>query len=367
MPSELPIIESHDGITVASTSDSAEEVTAATGRASSAAPQPPPSDQADKTPTSDAAPAAAESAASTELADNQPAADSTADETDDNDENTEESDEPEPDTDAEAERQRRRRGGRDRRIRALTRQNAQLQRRLEALEAGEPRATPSRTANSDETDEADEEKDQSSQAGQSRPAASQDPNRRPEPGDYATYEEYVDRLMDWRLEQRDAQRQAQAAQQQRQTAWQQRVEAAKAEYGEDFEDVAFSEDTPMSRAMTETILDSPVGAHVAYFLGQHPDEAERISLLPPLAAAREIGKIEARFSERSGGGNAAASAPTPASSTTPTEPARPKPRVSSSPDPIRPVSGRGTGKVVKNPDDMSPEEYRAWRESGGGR
>lgn len=63
----------------------------------------------------------------------------------------------------------------------------------------------------------------------------------------------------------------------------------------DFDAVAFSADVPMSNAMMEAIVTSELGAKVAYELGKNPDEAERISKLSPVAAIREIGKIESRI------------------------------------------------------------------------
>lgn len=63
----------------------------------------------------------------------------------------------------------------------------------------------------------------------------------------------------------------------------------------DYDETVFTEDVPMSQAMHDAIVTSDHGAEVAYFLGKNPDEAERIAVLPPIAAIREIGKIESRI------------------------------------------------------------------------
>jgi len=98
-----------------------------------------------------------------------------------------------------------------------------------------------------------------------------------------------------------------------------RVNAAKAELP-DFEAVAFSEATPLNETMGRYILDSEKGPQVAYWLGQHQDEATRISALPPLRAAREMAFIEAKLNGT-------------------TAPPPPKPKVSAAPPPTSEVSG----------------------------
>jgi hypothetical protein len=50
-----------------------------------------------------------------------------------------------------------------------------------------------------------------------------------------------------------------------------------------------------SEPMAEAIRTSEKGAEVAYHLASNPEEARRIAGLNPLAAIREIGRLEARF------------------------------------------------------------------------
>lgn len=94
----------------------------------------------------------------------------------------------------------------------------------------------------------------------------------------------------------------------------------------------------VSPALSMMILESDAPHDVAYHLGRNPELARTLSAMHPVAAARELGKIEARLT-----------APRPKTTT-------------SAPDPISPV--RGTASGTKNPDKMSPAEWRAAREAG---
>lgn len=94
-----------------------------------------------------------------------------------------------------------------------------------------------------------------------------------------------------------------------------------------------------SVAVSQMVVESESAAELAYHLGKNPDVARALSKMPPLAAAREIGKIEASLS-------------------------MPKPKlVSNAPAPISPVTPSGT--VGKDPSKMSYAEFKAYRESGG--
>ena len=79
--------------------------------------------------------------------------------------------------------------------------------------------------------------------------------------------------------------------------WQQK-EAEFAAKQADYRDVAYDPSVPITSAMAEAIAESDVGPQVAYYLGKNRDEAARIAGLSPLAAAREIGRIEARLAAK---------------------------------------------------------------------
>jgi len=102
-------------------------------------------------------------------------------------------------------------------------------------------------------------------------------------------------------------------------AYADREEKAFEKY-EDFEQVAYNDNVPISDTMAETIRASDVGPDVAYYLGSNPKEAERIYQLSPVMQAREIGKIEAKLAD-----------------------APPVKKTTSAPAPITPVTARASG------------------------
>ena len=93
----------------------------------------------------------------------------------------------------------------------------------------------------------------------------------------------------------------------------------------------------VSPALSVAILESDAAHDIAYHLGKNPDVALRLSKMNPVQAARELGKLEARLSE-------------------------PKP-VTKAPDPYKPA--RGASAPAPRIDDMTPDEFDAWRRNGG--
>ena len=111
----------------------------------------------------------------------------------------------------------------------------------------------------------------------------------------------------------------------------------------DFEEVALSETVPITTAVKEILTTCEYPEDVAYFLGKNRQEAIRISHLTPLAAAREIAKIEIQIANT---------------------PSAPTKKTTKAPDPIKPVGG-GDTHPTKDPNKMTQAEYNAWRESQG--
>lgn len=111
-------------------------------------------------------------------------------------------------------------------------------------------------------------------------------------------------------------------------AWNTQIEDARTRYT-DFDAVVSNPKLPITNEMAEVIKDSDNGADVAYWLGKNPAEAQRIAQLPPIAAARELGRIEARLT--------------------------PQPRrISSAPPPVETVGSRGGSN--NDPDKMSVDQ-----------
>lgn len=103
----------------------------------------------------------------------------------------------------------------------------------------------------------------------------------------------------------------------------------------DFESVAYDRNLPISADMAEVIQDSEDGPALLYYLGNNRDIAEKVAQLPPKAAARELGKIEARLAfER--------------------EKAKPV-TVSNAPPPPPKVAGADPGNGTVKPDDVESD------------
>lgn len=234
-------------------------------------------------------------------------------------------------------------GGFQKRINELTRERAELQRRLEELEGSGQKSA-----------DASGKSDAKTATAPVRPVA-------PKAEEFDTWEsyetarlEYVERLSDWKLDQQmrarteaekkaAEEREQQSRDQQRAATFAERVKAVQARYP-DFEQVAYSEAVPMSEAMRDVIVDSEQGPELAYWLGKNPEEAARIAQLPPLAAARELGRVEARL-----GGGA-------------TSPAK-QPKATSAPEPIRPVSAAGRATSPEVTDESFAADYEAWKKA----
>lgn len=164
--------------------------------------------------------------------------------------------------------------------------------------------------------------------------AKPDAPKRPVEEDFATYGEFVEALTTFRAKEliaadraerekaaADAKtaEEAQAAQQK----LSERFEAAKAAHP-DFEEVAFSRTTPISEAMHEFLTDSEHAGELLYKLGENGSaEGIRIAALSPMAAARELVKLEAAIA-----GEPAPKAPPPV-----------KPKTTSAPKPPTQLGG----------------------------
>lgn len=167
--------------------------------------------------------------------------------------------------------------------------------------------------------------------------------------DFQTYDDYVDARAKWiaRQEYKAVQRESaeasrKSADETRKSALQEafaaQVEDARSRMA-DFDAVVFSSQIPITAAVQDAILESDMSADVAYYLGKNPEVAARLLHLPAMAVAREIGRIEA----------ALLSTPVVVKAT-------------QAPDPIKPV-GQRSAVVQKNPDEMTEQEYWAWRKA----
>jgi hypothetical protein len=115
-------------------------------------------------------------------------------------------------------------------------------------------------------------------------------------------------------------------------------EATFADSVEDYADVVYDPAAPISEPMAEVIRESEVGPQLAYYLGKNRNEAAQIAAMSPIAAARALGRIEAKL---------AAPAPKPVAPKAPPPP----PKVETSAEAIE-----------DDPDKMPIEKWMKWRE-----
>ena len=139
------------------------------------------------------------------------------------------------------------------------------------------------------------------------------------PEQFESYEDYAEALAERKAQDLLARREAEQQQKAFLEAYHEREEAARDKY-DDFEQVAYNPNLPVTDVMAQTIQASEIGPDVIYYLGSNPAEAKRIAQMPPILQAREIGKIEVKLTA---------------------EP--PVKKTSNAPAPIAPVTPRSNG------------------------
>lgn len=227
--------------------------------------------------------------------------------------------------------------GRVRRIDRLTKENERLRQESEQLRAqyskfieqqAKPAAEPAKPAES---------------AG------------KPRLHDFPTLEAYQEALTDWKINEREAakqadaeKREAEAAAAKLQTDWQTSEQAARTAHP-DYDDIVQSVRAPEGPgvpAMRQAMLEDELGAEILYYLAGHPDEMKKIAGMPLASAAKEIGKLAVRL------------APPPASDS-----GKPKPQhVSGAPRPPAPLSRPSAGTTKKDilDEDFARSDFKGW-------
>lgn len=175
---------------------------------------------------------------------------------------------------------------------------------------------------------------------------------KPKRDDFENQDEYLEKLVEWKADQKLAERDRKEKETQivnsvrsKEQALVKKVEAFKkdhTDYQDRFDEV---KDIPMSQSVRHALLECENGAAVFYEMAQDREEYERICTMEPLAAQRAIGRIEARIESRT------------VSSETQKLKTNAK-RVAA----INPLGGKPT-PPKKNPGDMSMPEYIRYREA----
>ena len=183
----------------------------------------------------------------------------------------------------------------------------------------------------------EKEKAAASEAPEPKPT---EPTGRPNLDDYASYEEFSEALVDWKIanreraaeeKRRETEQRTTAAQ--REEAFQRRVEKVAAEHP-DWDSVVRSM-PKLSENTYQAAMVSEKGPEILYYLGQNPDEADQMFALDPVQSALAIGRLEVKLS-------------------------RPTKTQTGAPDPIEPVHGGG-GPQTLDPDKMSTDQWLKWR------
>lgn len=181
----------------------------------------------------------------------------------------------------------------------------------------------------------------------------QQPAGPPRQEQFETYEQFIDAVTDYKLEQALAKRAAieqrerqQQAQQQVLDGWHQRVgqfKTTNADFDDALESVSHIAIPPV---LGHALMSSEEGPRLAYELARQPEMLGAIVRLDPLAQLRALGKFEASL---------AAAVPVQAA------PPR-KPSVSQAPPPIRPVGqGASNGSTVPL-DQLDYQAYKRARQ-----
>ena len=164
----------------------------------------------------------------------------------------------------------------------------------------------------------------------------------PAPDDFENAQAYAEALAEQKAQELLARREAAKQQAALLDSYKDREEEARERY-DDFEQVAYNPNLPVTDYMAQAIQASDIGPEVIYHLGSNPKEAQRIANLPPILQAKEIGKLEAKL----------ASDP-------------PVKRTSSAPAPIAPVAPRSSGAPTydtTDPRSMKSMSTSEWIEA----
>lgn len=120
-------------------------------------------------------------------------------------------------------------------------------------------------------------------------------------------------------------------------------QAAFAKANADYQAKVSDPTLPITPAMRDVIVDSDTGPEIAYWLANNREQAEQIAALPPHLAALALGRIEGRMEAMK---EAKAARP---------------PVITKAPAPPPTVEALES-EVEKDPESMSVDEWKKWRE-----
>ncbi len=187
-----------------------------------------------------------------------------------------------------------------------------------------------------------------------------EPADKPKPEDFASYEEFAERLIEWKTDQADKAKKAEKAKREAKEAhdavvqaFQDAEDALKIERPDYDELLAGAQDVFVPDHLLASIWESDRGPELNLYLAEpaHRAEFEALAKLGPLAASRALGRIEAKLPARK-----AASAPNPAD-----KPVLDKKPVSNAPKPVARVGGAAAGGTVSLNDETLAADFQRWK------
>lgn len=216
-------------------------------------------------------------------------------------------------------------------------------------------------------------------------AVKEEPGEEPKEDDFPTYGEYLKALtkhhadaavrsarQQWETERENERRQAQAEAakadiERRRKAFQDREAKAAERYADYFDVKEKSKDLEIGETVLDYLNESEIGPDLIYYFANNPDEAAQLASLSPRNALLALGRLEARH--QAGTLNTASSDENDdeADDSAQETPEAPEPKkripVSGAPEPT-PVLKSSVTTPEKDPNKMSFQEFKAWRNAG---
>jgi len=165
---------------------------------------------------------------------------------------------------------------------------------------------------------------------------------------YATYEEYIEDLTDWKTEQATQKVRQQMAEEAAQKAVQAKLEEARQRY-EDADDVIFPAAKTINESQISPVIKEVIGASeyfpdLCYVLGEDPEELEKfvkLSQSNPRAALAKVFEYERGIKEELSGEKKPA----------------PEKRQTAAPKPVTPVGGSASRGFDVNDEKLSDDDW----------
>jgi hypothetical protein len=211
-----------------------------------------------------------------------------------------------------------------------------VQKRIDELTKAKHDERRERRAAQERADRLEYELSQLRSGGKTGNTGAPDPDKYPA-GKYDP--DYLEALTDYKVELKITERLAKKELENKKSSLQ-KVESAILEKYPDYNEVSkdfLAHPLANVKAFTNLVFESDNPVDMAYYLGKHEDELDKIARMDEVQAARYIGKLESKLA-------------------TPPEP----PKKVSSARPISPIGASGGSHVQKDPSEMTMAEFAAW-------